>query len=148
MQLTASSFETYTSDVWLKLLESKRDRQTEELIHLTHLSLDLDTSLIWIILITLKPGNLTSFTISSFDFSLGVGSSSLRTTTLEGWAFYMRNLMPELQRMEVCDLEHNAAQLPKRFALRSQTSIRIPGTSRPDILGTVTHFSNISSSHS
>jgi len=102
----------YTFDVWLKLLESKRDRQTEELIHLTHLSLDLDTSLIWIILITLKPGNLTSFTMSSFDSSLGVGSRSLRTTTSEGWAFYMRTVMPELQCMEVCDLEYNIAHLP------------------------------------
>jgi len=64
-------------------------------------------------LIMLKPDNLTSFSMSSFDSSLGVGSNPLRTATLEGWAFYVRSLMPKLQRIEVCNLAYNAAHLSK-----------------------------------
>lgn len=37
----------------------------------------------------------------------------MENAILEGWAFYVHSLMPELQRMEVCDLEKNAAHLPQ-----------------------------------
>ena len=49
--------------------------------------------------------------MSSFDSSLGVESSQPKDAILEAWAFYVRNFMPALQRMEVCDLENNAAHL-------------------------------------
>lgn len=126
IKLTATSPENEASDGYLDLFQSQRDRQTQELYNLTHLSLHLDTSLVWIILITLKPGNLTSFSISSFESSLGGRTTPLRNATLKGWAFNVRSLMPKLQRIEVCGLQKNAAHLPKW-----RDEVHLPGFRKP-----------------